>query len=54
MIKTIGHGGQARIGFENNIYLKDGSIAENTASLIKQITDHQAVASSEDAYRALT
>jgi len=54
MMKTISHGGHARIGFENNIYLKDGRVAENTASLIRQITDYQSVASSEDAYRVLT
>ena len=53
MIKAISHGGHIRIGFENNIYLKDGSVAENTASLIKQITDHQPAASHEDTQRAL-
>ncbi len=54
MMKAISHGGHARIGFENNIMMKDGSVADNTASLIRQITDQQQVASSEDAYRALT
>lgn len=52
--KAIEHGGHGRIGFENNIYLKDGSIAPNTASLIRQITDSQIVANSEDAKNILT
>ncbi len=32
-------GGHARVGFENNLYLKDGSIAANNAELIAQLRD---------------
>ncbi|MFQ5994693.1 MAG: 3-keto-5-aminohexanoate cleavage protein [Acidiferrobacterales bacterium] len=32
-------GGHARVGFENNLYLKDGRVAENNAMLVAQVRD---------------
>ena len=32
-------GGHARVGFENNIYLADGSVAPDNAALVGQISD---------------
>ena len=32
-------GGHARLGFENNVYLRDGSIASSNAQLIAQLVD---------------
>ena len=37
MVKVAAHGGQARIGFENNLWLKEGSLAESTAMLVRQL-----------------
>ena len=31
-------GGHARVGFENNLYLKDGSLAPGNAALVSQVT----------------
>ena len=31
------HGGHVRVGFENNLYLKDGQLAKNNTALIEQI-----------------
>ncbi len=38
MVKAAQHGGHVRIGFENNLYLKDGTKANDTAALIRQFT----------------
>jgi len=35
---AIDHGGHARIGFENNLYLPTGDIAANTAELVSELT----------------
>ena len=35
-------GGHARVGFENNLWLQDGSIAKNTAALVAQIKQEKA------------
>lgn len=37
MLYAIANGGYARVGFENNLYLADGSLAPNTAALISQL-----------------
>ena len=37
MLASIEAGGHARIGFENNLYLPDGSVAENTAQLVASL-----------------
>ncbi len=37
VLAAIAAGGNARIGFENNLYLPDGSIAENTAALVRSL-----------------
>ena len=39
MLAALGKGGHARIGFENNLLLADGSPAGNNAALIMQFTD---------------
>ncbi len=36
MIEAVKLGGHVRIGFENNMHLLDGSIAQNNAELVKQ------------------
>lgn len=40
MAKAAEKGGHARIGFENNMYLSDGRLAPNNASLVDQLTSH--------------
>ena len=37
MLKAAELGGHARVGFENNLYLKDGRLAENNAGLVTQL-----------------
>ena len=37
VLAAVGAGGNARIGFENNLYLPDGSVAENTAALVQSL-----------------
>ncbi len=37
MTGAIAAGGHCRVGFENNLYLKDGSLAASTAELIQQL-----------------
>ena len=39
MVKAAEHGGHARIGFENNLHLKDGTIAPDNAALIRQFSE---------------
>lgn len=36
---AVALGGHVRVGFENNSYLKDGSVAETNAQLIQQVYD---------------
>ena len=38
-VAAIEAGGHARIGFENNLYRKDGSVADNTADNISELAD---------------
>lgn len=37
-ITAAGLGGHVRVGFENNLYLKDGSIAPDNAALVAQVS----------------
>ncbi|MEM7563799.1 MAG: 3-keto-5-aminohexanoate cleavage protein, partial [Pseudomonadota bacterium] len=37
VLAGIESGGHARVGFENNLYLPDGSIASSTAALIESL-----------------
>ena len=37
MVKAAASGGHARVGFENNIFLKTGEIAPSTAALVGQL-----------------
>ncbi len=58
VLAAIAAGGNARIGFENNLYLPDGSIAENTAALVQSLaarleTDAVALASAAKASQRL-
>jgi 3-keto-5-aminohexanoate cleavage enzyme len=39
MLEALKHGGHARIGFENNHVLEDGSVAANNAALVVQLQD---------------
>ena len=47
MMASINAGGNARIGFENNLYLPNGDLAANTATLVSSLVD----ALQEDDYR---
>ena len=38
-ITAAGLGGHVRVGFENNLYLKDGSTAPDNAALVAQVAD---------------
>ncbi len=40
LIKAISLGGKARIGFENNFYNKDGSLAKNNAERVLELRNH--------------
>ena len=37
MVKARAHGGHARVGFENNLFLKSGEQARSTAELVAQL-----------------
>ena len=37
MMKAIAFGGHCRVGFENNFYLRNGSLAPDNAALIRQL-----------------
>ena len=37
VLAAIEAGGNARIGFENNLYLPNGEIAQNTAALVQSL-----------------
>ena len=37
VLAAVAAGGNARIGFENNLFLPDGSLAENTAALVQSL-----------------
>jgi uncharacterized protein (DUF849 family) len=39
MTAAINAGGNARIGFENNLYLPNGDLAANTAALVSSLVD---------------
>ena len=38
-ITAAGLGGHVRVGFENNLYLKDGSVAPDNAALVAQVAE---------------
>lgn len=55
---AIDQGGHARIGFENNLHLPNGEIAENTAELVSELTktitaSDRSIATSEQARQLL-
>ena len=39
MIAAIENGGHCRVGFENNLHLKDGKLAPTSADLVRQLAD---------------
>ena len=39
MIEAIKNGGNCRVGFENNLHLKDGTLASTSADLVGQLAD---------------
>ena len=39
MIEAIKNGGNCRVGFENNLYLKNGTLASKNADLVRQLAD---------------
>ena len=39
MIAAIENGGHCRVGFENNLHLKDGKLASTSADLVRQLAD---------------
>ena len=39
MTDAIANGGHCRVGFENNLYLKDGSLAPSNADLVRQLAE---------------
>lgn len=49
MSKVAAHQGQARIGFENNLWLKDGSLAPSNAALVEQLANRYAPVDSQAA-----
>lgn len=58
VMRGIEAGGHARIGFENNLHLPDGSIAPSSAALIENLVmalrqDGRAIASADDARQLL-
>lgn len=55
-ITAAGLGGHVRVGFENNLFLKDGSIAPDNAALVAQVAEGaralgRALATAEDIRR---
>ena len=55
---AIDHGGHARIGFENNLYLPGGDLAANTAELVSELAESitasdRSIATSEQARHLL-
>lgn len=55
MVKAAQSGGHARVGFENNLYLKNGEVAPSSAALVAQLVETLAPAitpmSGDDARR---
>jgi uncharacterized protein (DUF849 family) len=42
MLEAIQQGGHCRVGFENNLLLADGTIAEDNAALVTVVSDSAA------------
>ena len=39
MLEAIGRGGHCRVGFENNLFMSDGSLAQDNAALVSSVID---------------
>ena len=52
MVKAAGLGGQARVGFENNLQLRDGGVAPSTAALVGQLAADFATVAGPEARNA--
>ena len=57
VLSAIEHGGHARIGFENNLYLANGELAQSTSELVsallEKMENYQTVAASVEQTRQL-
>ena len=49
VLKAIEAGGHARIGFENNLYLPNGELADNSAALVSDLNGKLAARDSQAA-----
>ena len=43
MLEAIGRGGHCRVGFENNLFMSDGSLAQDNAALVSSVIDGAAI-----------
>ena len=43
MLEAIGRGGHCRVGFENNLFMSDGSLARDNAALVSSVIDGAAI-----------
>lgn len=49
MMAAINTGGNARVGFENNLYLPNGEMAASTATLVSSLVDSMQAAGCQPA-----
>ena len=54
MMAAVAAGGHCRVGFENNMYLKDGLLAPDNAALIRQLATSVCPATRQETLRILT
>ena len=54
MIAAVAAGGHCRVGFENNLYLKNGQMAPDNAALIRQLSASVRSATREETLRIFT
>ena len=54
MMAAVAAGGHCRVGFENNLYLKNGQLAPDNAALIRQLSESVRPATREETLRILT
>ena len=51
MMAAVAAGGHCRVGFENNLYLKNGQMAPDNAALIRQLSTSVRSATREETLR---
>jgi len=54
MMAAVAAGGHCRVGFENNLYLKNGQMAPDNAALIRQLSASVRSATREETLRIFT